>query len=72
MILGEGINGLDTYRQVQQKQPGQWAIITSGSSKTERIAEALRLGAGRYVKKPYMLQKIGLAGKEQLAREPAG
>lgn len=71
MILGEGMDGLDTYRQVLQKSPGQRAIITSGYSETERIVEALRLGAGRYVKKPYMLQKIGLAVKEELAKKPA-
>jgi signal transduction histidine kinase/ActR/RegA family two-component response regulator len=69
MILGSGLDGLDTYRQLLVFAPGQKAIITSGFSETERITEALRLGVGQYVKKPYMIAKLGLAIRKELRTE---
>jgi PAS domain S-box-containing protein len=67
MILGEGMDGLDTYRKILEIHPGQKAVITSGYSESDRVKEAQRLGAGSYIKKPYMLEEIGLAVKEQLS-----
>ena len=69
MIMEPGIDGLETYRQVLNIHPGQKAVIASGFSETERVKEAQRLGAGMYVKKPYTLEKIGQAVKEQLRAE---
>lgn len=69
MILGSGLDGLDTYRQFLVLAPGQKAIITSGFSETERITEALRLGVGQYVKKPYMIAKLGIAIRKELRTE---
>lgn len=66
MILGEGMDGLDTYRQMIRQVPGQPAIITSGFSQTDRIAEAIRLGVGQYIKKPYMIKKLGQAIRDEL------
>jgi C4-dicarboxylate-specific signal transduction histidine kinase/ActR/RegA family two-component response regulator len=71
MILGEGMDGLDTYRQMLVHAPGQRAIITSGYSETDRIAEALQLGVGQYIKKPYMITKLGRAIREELAASRA-
>jgi len=68
MIMAPGIDGLDTYRRIVELKPGQKAIITSGYSETERVREAQRLGAGEYIKKPYTLEKIGLAVRKELAR----
>lgn len=67
MILGEGMDGLDTYRKILEIHPGQKAIITSGYSESDRVREAQRLGAGSYIKKPYIIEEIGLAVKEQLS-----
>lgn len=67
MILGPGMDGLETYRGILEYHPAQKAIITSGYSESERVLEAQKLGAGNYIKKPYMLEEIGLAVKEQLA-----
>jgi hypothetical protein len=36
----------------------------SGFSETDRVEKAQRLGAGAYAKKPFLLQKIGLAVRE--------
>jgi CheY-like chemotaxis protein len=64
MIMDPGIDGLDTYKKILELCPGQKAIIASGFSETERVKEALRLGAAQYIKKPYSLEEIGLAVKE--------
>jgi len=68
MIMDPGIDGLDTFKRIIELNPGQRAIIASGFSETDRIKEAQRLGAGEYVKKPYTLEKIGIALKTELAR----
>jgi signal transduction histidine kinase/ActR/RegA family two-component response regulator len=66
MIMDPGLDGLDTYQRIVERHPGQKAIIASGYSETERVKEAQRLGAGRYLRKPYTLEKIGLAVKSEL------
>ena len=66
MIMDPGIDGLETYRRVLENCPGQKAVIVSGFSETDRIHEAQRLGASAYVKKPYTLEKIGVAIREAL------
>jgi PAS domain S-box-containing protein len=68
MVMEPGIDGLDTYIRILKKVPGQKAIIVSGFSETERITEALRLGAGAYLKKPYTMDKLGQAVKKGLGR----
>ena len=69
MIMEPGIDGLETYEQIIQVNPHQKAIIVSGFSETERTKEAQKLGAGAYVKKPYLKEKIGVAIRDELARE---
>ena len=68
MIMDPGMDGLETYRKILKFKPDQKAIIASGFSETYRVKEAQRMGAGAYVKKPYSLNKIGQAVKEELAR----
>jgi len=68
MIMDPGMDGLDTYRRIIERQPGQKAIIVSGFSETERILEAQRLGAGPYLRKPFTLDKIGEAIKIELGK----
>jgi PAS domain S-box-containing protein len=66
MLMPPGIDGLETYERIISKHPGQKAIIASGFSETNRVKKAQSLGAGSYVKKPYTLEKIGLAVKAEL------
>lgn len=66
MIMSPGIDGLDTYKKILELHPEQKAIIVSGYSETKRLKEAQRCGAGAYVKKPYLIEKIGLAAKTTL------
>jgi DNA-binding NtrC family response regulator len=69
MIMEPGMDGLDTYRSVLAIHPGQKAIIVSGFSETDRVNEAQALGAGAYVRKPYVIEKLGLAVKKELDRK---
>jgi len=68
MIMDPGMDGLDTYRSILNIHPGQKAIIASGFSETDRVKAAQHLGAGTYIKKPYVLEKLGLAIKNELER----
>ncbi|MCP4898950.1 MAG: GAF domain-containing protein [bacterium] len=61
MIMEPGIDGLETFRRILALRPATRAIIVSGFSETGRVEEAMKLGAITYVKKPYTLQRIGLA-----------
>lgn len=66
MIMEPGIDGLETYKRILKMHPGQKAIIASGYSETYRVKEAQRLGAGKYIRKPYTIERIGLAVKNEL------
>jgi two-component system, cell cycle sensor histidine kinase and response regulator CckA len=68
MIMDPGMDGLDTYAKIIETLPHPRAIIVSGFSETERVSRAQALGAGAYVKKPYILEKLGLAVRKELDR----
>ncbi len=68
MIMPGGMNGLETFRAILEIVPGQKAVIASGYAESAQVHEAQRLGAGRYIKKPYTLEKIGLAVRSELDR----
>ena len=66
MIMHPGIDGLETYKRTLEYHSNQKAIIASGFSETGQVKEAQRLGSGTYVKKPYALEKIGMAVRDKL------
>ena len=68
MIMEPGIDGLETYRRLLEIRPGQKAIIVSGFSETGRVKKAQELGAGSFVRKPYILERMGLAIRRELDR----
>jgi len=68
MIMDPGMDGLDTYKKILEIHPKQKAIIASGFSETDRVKELQSLGAGAYIRKPFLLEKIGIAVKEELAK----
>lgn len=68
MVMHPGIDGLETYRRITAKNPGQKAVIASGFSESERVKTLQKLGAGAYIQKPYTLEKIGLAVRKELDR----
>jgi PAS domain S-box-containing protein len=66
MIMEPGIDGLDTYKKILEIHPNQKAIIASGYSESDRVKEAQKLGATSYVRKPYLLNKIGKVVRDEL------
>jgi two-component system, cell cycle sensor histidine kinase and response regulator CckA len=68
MIMDPNMNGLDTYKSILDIHPHQKAIIVSGFSESDRVKAAEDLGAGAYVKKPYVIEKLGLAVRKELYR----
>jgi signal transduction histidine kinase/CheY-like chemotaxis protein len=68
MIMPKGMNGRQAYKEILKIRPGQKAVIASGYSETEDVKKAQSLGAGGFVKKPYTLEKIGIAIRKELNR----
>lgn len=68
MIMYPGINGRETYERIIKFHPKQKAILASGFSKTGDVKATQDLGAGQYIKKPYSLEKIGIAVREELKK----
>lgn len=66
MIMEKDFDGLDTYNNILKYHPSQKAVIVSGFSATERVSQAMELGAGQYIKKPYTLKQLGLAIRKEL------
>ncbi len=69
MIMEPGMDGLETYKKILDFRPGQKAVIASGYAETDRVKEAMRLGVGAYVKKPYTIEKLGKAVRDELDRQ---
>jgi two-component system, cell cycle sensor histidine kinase and response regulator CckA len=68
MIMEPGLDGLDTYKSIIKSNPNQKAIIASGFSATDRVKAVQEIGAGEYIKKPYTIEKIGVAVKKELKK----
>jgi signal transduction histidine kinase len=68
MIMDPGISGRETYERIIEFKPNQKAIIVSGFAETDEVRETQKLGAGKYIKKPLTLEKIGLAIKDELEK----
>jgi len=66
MIMEPGMDGLQTYEEINRRFPDQKVIIASGYSESERVKTAQLLGAGDYIKKPYSLESIGMAVRKEL------
>lgn len=70
MVLGSEIDGLALYRHILSMHPNQKAVIISGFLDTKRVKEALELGAGAYINKPYGLKEIASAVRQELDKIP--
>ena len=67
MIMDPGMSGYETYKRIIKKYPDQKAIILSGFSETDDVKKTQSLGAGKFLKKPVTIEKMGLAVKEALS-----
>jgi PAS domain S-box-containing protein len=72
MIMDLGMNGLETYQEILGIHPHQKAIIVSGFSEMELVAQVQALGAGEYVRKPYSLESLGMAVRRRSTGLPGG
>ena len=68
MIMEPGLDGLETFKQIIGFKPNQKTIIASGYAKTVRVDKVIRLGASQFIKKPYTIETVGLAIKNELQR----
>jgi len=69
MIMDPGIDGFETYKRALELNSAQKAVIVSGYSETDKVKDAQRLGAGTYVRKPYLQEKLGLAIRNELNKK---
>jgi len=61
MVMEPGIDGCETYQRIIRIKPGLKAILTSGYSGGEQVAQARRLGISHFIRKPYSLQELSRA-----------
>ncbi len=57
-MVMDGIDGTETLRQIRQFKRPQKAILFSGFAVSQRVEEALALGANAYVAKPVHLNEL--------------
>jgi CheY-like chemotaxis protein len=67
MIMGDGLNGRQTYERILEIYPGQKTIFLSGYSKNEDILKAKALGVSHFLEKPITRRKLGTAIKQVLS-----
>jgi CheY-like chemotaxis protein len=66
-MIMPGMDGLETYKRILRIRPGQRALVVSGYSENSRVSKTLELGAGALVKKPYLIETLGLAIRKELS-----
>ncbi len=66
MIMADSFDGLETYKRMLAINPNQKAIIMSGFAITDRIKEAIRLGVGAYLQKPFEEDELASAIRQVL------
>ncbi len=65
-----GMNGRETYEKILKLYPGQKAVIASGFSESDDVKEAVRLGAGAFLRKPFTIGQLGRVVKNVLRNAP--
>jgi len=68
MIMPPGINGREAYERITRIRPNQKALIASGYALTDEVRSAQKLGAGCFIRKPFTLEKLGTAVRDELAK----
>ncbi len=68
MVMEEGFDGLDTYKEILKTHPSQPCIIASGFSIGAKVKEAQSLGAGEFISKPYDKETLGRAVRKEIDR----
>lgn len=66
LVLGDALDGVETYKKILEIQPGQKGILASGFAEYSRMQEARELGLSRHVQKPYTQAALGEAVRAEL------
>lgn len=65
-MVMDGLDGTETYREILKDNPKQKAIILSGYAMSERVQEALELGASTFIMKPVALHELATTVRREL------
>ncbi len=68
MLMEPGMNGLQTFQRIIDFSPSQKAVIASGFAESKDVQDALALGVGSFIKKPYSINHLGEAVQKVLAK----
>jgi two-component system cell cycle sensor histidine kinase/response regulator CckA len=68
MLMAPGWNGRHTYEEILRINPRQKAILVSGYAENEDVRACLALGVGAFLKKPYSLEHLCGAVRDELSR----
>jgi PAS domain S-box-containing protein len=71
MIMPGGWGGAETYLRIRERHPEQRAIIASGYAETDDVRNTQAAGAGVFLRKPYTLEQIATAVRNELEKDPA-
>ncbi len=66
MIMSPGMDGQETFQRIVAIRPDQKVVVASGYAETDAVARIQRRGTGRFVKKPYTRQELGVAVRAEL------
>lgn len=66
MVMEPGFDGLETCSRIFSKYPDMPVILISGYAESEKVRASLKLGAKKYLKKPYSIHSLGTVIKEVL------
>jgi CheY-like chemotaxis protein len=68
LVLGKGMDGVETYRRIRETRPFQRVIVVSGYANPEKVADIRRLGVEHYLIKPVPLATLAQAIRSELDR----
>ncbi len=68
-MVMDGMDGVEAYRRILELYPRQKAIILSGYAMSNRVTQAMKLGAGSFVTKPVTQKALAEAVRRELDRK---
>jgi adenylate cyclase len=67
-MLMPGMNGLETFLAIREKQPSVIGVMITGHGTIETAIEAMGLGLSGFIRKPFMPMELAQAVKEAFQR----
>jgi|GEM_PF-2711313 YesN/AraC family two-component response regulator len=65
--MSPSLRAVPKDKEIIRCSPGQRAVIASGYAENSRVREALSLGVGEYIRKPYSIEPLGQVLRRVLA-----